>query len=174
MLVVFGANRCPDCRALDREFHAGGRTESRVEERYEVVEVDVGRFDRNLDFVKLYGEPIRKGIPSVVVVTPADEVVYRTRAGELADARHLGADGIHAFFGDRADRPVGSRARSPVGRSSGRDVRAFTRERAAVQCASDAVRRSTDVLWNRTRVAARPQTAAIVSQMPGAALSSSR
>ena len=108
VLVVFGANWCPDCRVLDREFHAGGKTAALVAERYEVVKVDVGRFDRNLDIAKLYGEPIRKGIPSVVVVTPTNEVVYQTRAGELADARGLGADGIYAFFRDKADKPVGS------------------------------------------------------------------
>ncbi len=108
VLVVFGANWCPDCRALDREFHAGGKTEGLVERRYEVVKVDVGRFDRNLDFAKLYGEPIAKGIPSVVIVTPTNTVVYQTRAGELADARALGADGIYDFFEDKADRPAGS------------------------------------------------------------------
>ena len=108
VLVVFGANWCPDCRVLDREFHAGGKTEDLVAQRYEVVKVDVGRFDRNLDFAKLYGNPTGKGIPSVVIVTPANEVVYQTKAGELADARAMGADGIYGFFKDKADRPVGS------------------------------------------------------------------
>ena len=108
VLVVFGANWCPDCRELDKEFHAGGKTQSLVTGRYEVVKVDVGRFDKNLDFVKLYGEPIKKGIPSVVVVTPTNEVVYQTKAGELADARAMGSDGIFGFFKDKADKPVGS------------------------------------------------------------------
>ncbi len=108
VLIVFGANWCPDCRALDREFHASGKTAELVRSRYEVVKVDVGRFDKSLDFAKLYGEPIRKGIPSVVVVTPTNQVVYQTRAGELADARGMGADGIYSFFKTMADRPVGS------------------------------------------------------------------
>lgn len=102
VLVVFGANWCPDCRVLDREFHAGGKTAALIRERYEVVKVDVGRFDRNLDFAKLYGEPIKKGIPSVVIVTPANAVVYQTKAGELSDSRGMGADGIHDFFRDKA------------------------------------------------------------------------
>ncbi len=107
VLVVFGANWCPDCRVLDREFHAGGKTADLVRSRYEVVKVDVGRFDKNLDFAKLYGEPIKKGVPSVVVVTPTNQVVYQTRAGELADARGMGGDGIYNFFKTMADRPVG-------------------------------------------------------------------
>ena len=104
VLVVFGANWCTDCRALDREFHAGGKTADLVKARYDVVKIDVGRFDKNLDFAKLYGEPIKKGIPSVVVVTPKNEVVYQTKAGELADARGLGEDGIFRFFKEMADR----------------------------------------------------------------------
>ncbi len=108
VLVVFGANWCPDCRVLDHEFHAGGKTAELVAARYEVVKVDVGDFDRNLDFAKLYGEPIRKGIPSVVVVTPQNQVVYQTEAGELADARSMGVDGIYTFFKDKADRRTGS------------------------------------------------------------------
>ena len=108
VLVVFGANWCPDCRVLDREFHAGGKTAALVARRYEVVKVDVGRFDRKLDFAKLYGEPIAKGIPSVVVVTPTNTVVYQTKAGELADARAMRADGLFDFFRNMADRPAGS------------------------------------------------------------------
>ena len=104
ILIVFGANWCLDCRVLDKEFHAGGKTADLVKARYNVVKVDVGRFDKNLGFVKLYGEPIEKGIPSVVVVTPKNEVVYQTRAGELADARGLGEDGIYRFFKEMADR----------------------------------------------------------------------
>jgi thioredoxin 1 len=106
VLVVFGANWCPDCRELDREFHGDSKTAALVSKSYEVVKVDVGDFDRNLDFAKLYGEPIRKGIPSVVVVTPKNEIVYQTEAGELADARHLGADGIYAFFKSNAEKRV--------------------------------------------------------------------
>jgi thioredoxin 1 len=108
VLVVFGANWCPDCRELDKEFHGASGTAELVSKRYEIVKVDVGDFDKNLDFAKLYGEPIAKGIPSIVVVTPKNEVVYQTKAGELADARSMGADGIYTFFKDQADKPVGS------------------------------------------------------------------
>jgi thioredoxin 1 len=106
VLIVFGANWCGDCRALDQEFHAGA-TSQLVNERYVVVKVDVGHFDKNRDFAALYGKPIDKGIPSVVVVTPKNEIVYETRAGELADARSMGSQGIHDFFKELAARPAG-------------------------------------------------------------------
>ncbi len=107
VLIVFGANWCPDCRALDKEIHAGGALTQLVDKRYVVLKVDVGHFDKNLEFAHLYGDPTGKGIPSVVVVTPKDEVVYETRAGELANARDMGNDGITHFFKDLADKPAG-------------------------------------------------------------------
>jgi protein disulfide-isomerase len=51
-----------------------------------------------LDVVKRYGYPTGKGIPAAVVLNADDQVLYATRAGELADARHMGEDGIYDFF----------------------------------------------------------------------------
>jgi thioredoxin len=97
VLLVFGANWCPDCRVLDAALHEG-RSAALIERDFRVVKVDVGRFDRNLDVAARYGVPIRKGIPAVAVVAPDGRVVYATREGELADARHMGADGLYSFF----------------------------------------------------------------------------
>jgi protein disulfide-isomerase len=96
VLVVFGANWCKDCRELDKALH--GRTASVIDARFVVVKIDVGNFDKNLDVAKRYGYPIGKGIPAAVVLSPDDKVLYATRAGELADARHMGDDGIYDFF----------------------------------------------------------------------------
>jgi thioredoxin 1 len=96
VLVVFGANWCKDCRELDKALH--GHTASLIDARYVVVKIDVGNFDKNLDVVKRYGYPIGKGIPAAVVLSSDDRVLYATRAGELADARHMGDDGIYNFF----------------------------------------------------------------------------
>ncbi len=97
VLLVFGANWCPDCRVLDAALHEG-RSAALIERDFRVVKVDVGRFDRNLDVAARYGVPIRKGIPAVAVVSPDGGVVYATREGELADARRMGEDGLYSFF----------------------------------------------------------------------------
>jgi len=97
VLVILGANWCEDCRALDLALKSGRNAELMARE-FRVVKVDVGRFDRNLDLVASYGNPIRKGIPAAVVLSPGNEVVYATRAGELADARRMSESGIHDFF----------------------------------------------------------------------------
>ena len=60
--------------------------------------MDVGNFDHNLDVTSAYGNPTKKGIPSAVIVSPDNKVLYVTRAGELADARSMSEDGIYEFF----------------------------------------------------------------------------
>ena len=42
--------------------------------------------------------PVKKGIPAAVVLSPEGEVLYATRLGELADARHMSDTGVYDFF----------------------------------------------------------------------------
>lgn len=97
VLVIFGANWCLDCRALDKALHEGRNAEL-VNREFKVVKVDVGRFDKNLDVAKAYGNPIKKGIPGAAVLSPEGKVLYVTKLGELADARHMSETGIYDFF----------------------------------------------------------------------------
>ena len=97
VLLIFGANWCEDCRALDKSLHTGRNAELMAKE-FKVVKVDVGNFDHNLDVAADYGNPIKKGIPAAVIVSPQNKVLYATRAGELADARSMSDEGVYDFF----------------------------------------------------------------------------
>jgi len=97
VLVIFGANWCEDCRALDKALKTGKNAEL-VNREFKVVKVDVGRFDKNLDVAEAYGNPIKKGIPGAAVLSPDGSVLYLTKLGELADARHMSETGIYDFF----------------------------------------------------------------------------
>ncbi|WP_046168701.1 thioredoxin family protein [Chromobacterium vaccinii] len=97
VLLILGANWCPDCRALDAALNSGKSAELLARE-FKVVKVDVGNFDHNLDIDAEYGHPIAKGIPAAVVLSPDNKVIYATRAGELADARRMSETGIYEFF----------------------------------------------------------------------------
>ena len=96
VLLIFGANWCEDCRDLDKAMH--GSSASLIDPLFVVVKINVGNFDKNLDLAARYGNPIQKGIPAAVLVTPTDKVVYSTKAGELANARRMGDSGIYDFF----------------------------------------------------------------------------
>lgn len=97
LMIVFGANWCGDCKMLDSEFKKPALM-ALLDKNYVIVKVDVNRFNKNLDVVKPYGEVIKKGIPSIVIVTPTNQLVYATNGGELADARKLGEAGVSEFF----------------------------------------------------------------------------
>lgn len=97
VLIVFGANWCEDCRALDHALKSG-KSAVLLAGSFNIVKVDVGNFDRNLDVVAAYGNPIKKGIPAAVVVSVDNKVLYATKAGELADARRMSETGIYEFF----------------------------------------------------------------------------
>jgi len=103
VLVIFGANWCGDCKALDAALHQG-RAAPLVAREFRVVKVNVGRFDRNVDLAESYGVPLKQGIPAVAVLSSRNEVLYVTRAGELADARSMGESGIYEFFKQVVDR----------------------------------------------------------------------
>jgi len=97
VMIVFGANWCGDCRMLDGEFKKPAM-KTLLDANYVIVKVDVGRFNKNLDVVKPYGDVIKKGIPSIVIATPSNQLVYATNGGELADARKMGEAGVADFF----------------------------------------------------------------------------
>ena len=97
VLIIFGANWCEDCRALDRALKSD-KNAALMAHAFKVVKVDVGNFDHNLDLSASYGNPIQKGIPAAVVVSPDNRVLYATKAGELADARRMSETGIYDFF----------------------------------------------------------------------------
>jgi protein disulfide-isomerase len=101
VFVVFGANWCPDCRALDAAIRSGKNAQL-IAREFTVVKIDVGNFNRNLDLSATYGNPIAKGIPAAVVLSASGEILYATRAGELANARRMGESGIYDFLNNVA------------------------------------------------------------------------
>lgn len=97
MLVVFGANWCPDCRALARQMTSDS-VARRVAKSFVVTKVEIGNWDRNMDIADRYGNPTKKGIPAVAVLDAKGKLIRATAAGELASARAMGEDQVLAVF----------------------------------------------------------------------------
>ncbi len=97
VLLIFGANWCPDCRALDQSLKTGRNAEL-IAKDFKVVKVDVGHFDHNVDVTTAYGNATGHGIPSAIIVSPDNRILFATRAGELANAREMSDDGVYEFF----------------------------------------------------------------------------
>ncbi|HEY5009154.1 MAG TPA: thioredoxin family protein, partial [Caulobacteraceae bacterium] len=90
LLIDLGGNWCPDCRVLAGTM-AQPELRAFVDTHYEVVTVDVGRFDKNLQIPARYGIIKRlEGVPSVLVVDPAsNKLIDAGHISALSDARHM-------------------------------------------------------------------------------------
>lgn len=97
VIVVFGANWCGDCRMLNKAMKTGTSAPLLAHD-FQIVKVNIGHFDKNVDIAESYGVPLKKGIPAVVILSNQNQVLYATRDGEVADARRMGEDGVYKFF----------------------------------------------------------------------------
>jgi thiol-disulfide isomerase/thioredoxin len=89
LMVVFGANWCPDCRALAGVLQMGD-VRGWTDQHYVIVEVDVGRFDKNLDLAARFDRDLKhSGIPTVAIVSQNGGVLNTTDARILSDARSM-------------------------------------------------------------------------------------
>lgn len=90
LLIDLGGNWCGDCRILAATM-ALPELKAFVDAHYEVVTVDVGRFDKNLQVPAHYGITSRlEGVPSLLIVDPrSDSLLDAGHVAALADARHM-------------------------------------------------------------------------------------
>jgi protein disulfide-isomerase len=97
VILIFGANWCPDCRVLDAQMHKP-ELASVIEKDFVIAKVDVGRIDKNVDLARKYSVPIRRGIPAMAVLDPQGKLLYAQDQGQFANARRLSFESIKAFF----------------------------------------------------------------------------
>ena len=97
VLVVFGANWCYDCHVLDLAFHRPD-VAAVLNPNFEVVHVDVGEDDKNLDIMQQYQVPMARGIPAIAVLDSNGKLLYSQQGGEFEKARVLGPEDVLAFL----------------------------------------------------------------------------
>lgn len=90
LLIDLGGNWCLDCRLLAGTIELP-ELQRWVRAHYEVVTVDIGRFDRNGQIPAHYGITGRlAGVPAVLVVDPrTDRLINKGHETALSDARSL-------------------------------------------------------------------------------------
>ena len=97
IVLVFGANWCGDCRALDAQMHKD-ELAAIIASNYEVVKIDVGRFNKNKDIGEKYHVPLRHGIPALAVLDSGGNVLYAMDQGQFSNARSMSYESIKEFF----------------------------------------------------------------------------
>ena len=97
VLLVFGGNWCYDCHVLDRALHEGAAGKI-MKESFELVHVDIGEADKNLDLAKKYKIPLEKGVPAVAVLDDDGKLLYSSGDGEFEAARTMRKKDLVAFL----------------------------------------------------------------------------
>jgi thioredoxin 1 len=97
LMVVFGGNWCPDCRSLHDKIHQSPVREY-VETRFEIVNVNIGEHNANLDIAKDLGVSLKKGVPAAAFFTFDGKPIGFTNEGELEPARTYDAGQVLAFL----------------------------------------------------------------------------
>nr|QQZ50377.1 thioredoxin family protein [Phenylobacterium glaciei] len=90
LIIDLGGNWCGDCRILAATMDLP-EMKTWVARHFELVTVDVGRFDKNLQIPARYGVTSRlEGVPALLMVDPAtDKLLNKDTVASLADARHM-------------------------------------------------------------------------------------
>lgn len=105
LMVTFGANWCLDCRTLHHRLNTEPAA-SFVADRFVLVNIDVGKFNRNRDVAESLGVSLQRGIPVAVFFNPAGELIGTTEAGQLEPSRHYSSKQILKFVRDVVERSL--------------------------------------------------------------------
>lgn len=102
VMVIFGANWCPDCIVLHRLLDES-ETHAYVRAHFEIVSVDLGRFDKNVDLAQRLGVNLDKGIPAAAFLAADGSSIGNTNQGELEASRNYHSDMILRFLREVAE-----------------------------------------------------------------------
>jgi hypothetical protein len=97
--IVMGANWCHDSRALAGWF-AQPRFAGMIVSRYELVYVDVGYRDRNIDVARRFGIKKIKGTPTVLIVDGNGKLLNKKDAPTWRNAASRSEDAIYRAFAE--------------------------------------------------------------------------
>jgi thioredoxin 1 len=97
VLLVFGGNWCYDCHVLDLAFRQSDLA-LLLKANYEVVHVDIGEYNRNLEIAQRYQVPLQKGVPALAVLDSKGKLLFSQTHGEFENTRRLGPDDLIAFL----------------------------------------------------------------------------
>ena len=88
LLIDLGGNWCADCRVFSGIIEAP-EVHKWVDQHFEVVLVDVGRFNANLDIPARFGIQKLEAAPSILIVSPQGQLLNGGDIVALQDARSM-------------------------------------------------------------------------------------
>ena len=102
--VIFGANWCPDAQCLEAVMKLV-TVNKFVAQHYEVMRIDVGDYDQNMDLYKVFGMPSKEGIPRVIILDLKGKVLNLDSNDRWRAARETAPQEIFNYFQEFANQP---------------------------------------------------------------------
>lgn len=97
ILVIFGADWCYDCHVLEKAFHRPDIA-AVLNPNYQVVDIDVGEMNKNLDIAQQYEVPLDRGVPAIAILDSEGKLLFSQKKGEWERARALGPEDLLALL----------------------------------------------------------------------------
>lgn len=105
LMVTFGANWCLDCRTLYHHLR-NPEVQAFTANTFDLVNVNVGKFNINVDLATDLGVDLRRGIPVAIFFGPDGEVIGTTNEGHLEPARYYTSRQILKFVRDIVEKSL--------------------------------------------------------------------
>lgn len=97
ILVIFGADWCYDCHVLEKAFHRPDIA-AVLNPNYQVVDIDIGNGNKNLDLAQEFEVPLNRGVPAIAILGSQGNLLYSQKKGEWERARALGPQDLLALL----------------------------------------------------------------------------
>ena len=86
VLIQWGANWCGWCKLLHQLFNEDSGIRRKILYEYEVVYVDVGRFDKNVELAEKFDADFKSnGVPFITILDGSGNVVANQETGSLEE-----------------------------------------------------------------------------------------
>jgi thiol:disulfide interchange protein len=97
VILDFGGDWCGDCQVLDIYFHRSPN-DALLNANYVLVDIDIGRMDRNVDIATKYAVPLSRGVPALAVLDDRGRLLYSQKAGEFEKMRQMNPESVTQFL----------------------------------------------------------------------------
>lgn len=96
-IIIFGANWCPDCRIFSATMNIP-KIKSYIDKNFDILYVDVKRYEINMSLMEEYGIEPAEGIPRLLVFDSNKKLINSSNTTEWRTARDRTSQEIFNFF----------------------------------------------------------------------------
>tara|TARA_B110000467_G_C18217305_1_gene420979 strand:+ start:336 stop:839 length:504 start_codon:yes stop_codon:yes gene_type:complete len=98
-VLIFGGNWCPDCRILSGSLKMP-TMKKYMSRNFDVMHIDVGRYEINMDLLEMFGIEKEKGVPRVLVFDKKKNLINSSTTKEWTTVRERKQQEIFNYFQD--------------------------------------------------------------------------